>query len=256
MRRLIAFWSWLRIKMSTEKHFITVNGLHVEVVRKNIKNLHLGVYPPNGRIRVAAPLAVNDEAVRLAVVGKLGWIKRKQAEFEEQPRQSQREMVSGESHYFMGQRYRLNVVEHNRPSWIELRGIASMDLYVRLGTDQAHREAVLDKWYRRQLKEMIPGLLAKWEAVVGEQAAEWGVKKMRTRWGSCNIRARRIWLNLELVKKPIQCLEYVIVHELVHLLERGHNDRFKGLMDQFMPQWRLQRDLLNKAPLGHDEWEY
>jgi predicted metal-dependent hydrolase len=256
MRRLIAFSNWLRTKMNTEKHFITVNGLQVEVVRKNIKNLHLGVYPPNGRIRVAVPLTVNDEAVRLAVVGKLGWIKRKQAEFEDQPRQSQREMVSGESHYFMGRRYRLNVVEHNGRSRVGLRCISTIDLYVREGVGQAQREAVLERWYRRQLKEMIPALLAKWENVVGVQAAEWGVKKMRTRWGSCNIKARRIWLNLELVKKPIQCLEYVIVHELAHLLERRHNDRFKGLMDQFMPQWRLQRDLLNKAPLGHDEWAY
>lgn len=241
--------------MTTRRHHIEVSGVSVEVVRKEIKNLHLGVYPPEGRVRVAVPLKIDDEAVRLAVISKLGWIKRKQKEFAEQPRQSQREMVSGESHYYLGQRYRLNVIEHSGANLVRLKG-KTIDLYVRPNADQARREAVLSQWYRQQIKDLIPELLARWEPVVGVQAAEWGVKKMKTRWGTCNIGARRIWLNLELAKKPIQCLEYILVHELVHLLERRHNDRFRDLMDQFLPQWRLHRDILNKAPLGHEEWGY
>lgn len=241
--------------MTTKRHFIEVSGIPIEVVRKKIKNLHLGVYPPEGRVRVAVPLRVDDDAVRLAVISKLGWIKRKQAEFSAQPRQSQREMVSGESHYYLGQRYRLNVIEHTGANQVDVKS-KTIDLYVRPDADQARRDAVLSQWYRQQIKSLIPDLLAKWEPVIGVQVEDWGVKKMKTRWGTCNISARRIWINLELAKKPIQCLEYIVIHELVHLLERRHNDRFRDLMDKYMPQWRLQREVLNKAPLGHEEWEY
>ena len=241
--------------MNTEKHQITVSGLTVEVVRKAIKNLHLGVYPPHGRVRVAVPLAVSDEAVRLAVIGKLAWIKRQQAKFEAQPRQSRREMVRGESHYFLGQRYRLRVIEHHAAGKVVLRN-ASIDLYVRPETSADQREQVVQRWYRSQLKALIPSLLDKWQLVLGVQVADWGIKKMKTKWGACTIDARRIWINLELAKKPVQCLEYIIVHELVHLIERHHNDRFQKLMDQFMPQWRLHREELNRGPLGYENWDY
>ena len=237
-------------------HQITVNGLVVDVVRKDIKNLHLAVYPPNGRVRVAAPLRVDDEAVRLAVISRMAWIKRHQAKFEGQERQSAREYVSGESHYFQGRRYLLNVVYHDAPPKVIIRNKTTLDLFVRTGSDAAKRERVLVAWYRKQLKEMIPPLIAKWEAIMGVQVAEWGVKRMKTRWGSCNIEAHRIWVNLELVKKPVHCLEYIIVHEMVHLLERLHNDRFTEHMDKFMPQWRFFREELNKAPLGYATWEY
>ena len=240
--------------MSTESHQITIGDLTVEVVRKDIKNLHLGVYPPNGRVRVAAPLVISDEAVRLAVIGKLGWIKRQQARFEAQPRQSQREMVNGESHYFLGQRYRLRVLAYTGPPRIRCNGADFLDLFVRSETTAAQRRRVLEDWYRDQLRGQIPALLAQWQPVLGVAAAEWGIKKMKTRWGSCNISARRVWFNLELAKKPVRCLEYVVVHELVHLLERNHNDRFKALMDQHLPTWRACRDELNRAPLGHEQW--
>ena len=240
--------------MRIEPHYMTVSDLTVEVVRKNIKNLHLGVYPPNGRVRVATPLLISDEAVRLAVIGKLGWIKRQQAKFEAQPRQSQREMVSGESHYFLGRRYRLRVVETNAPVKVVLQGNTVLELHVRPATTTEERERALQSWYREQLKLLIPPLLAKWQPVLGVVANDWGVKKMKTRWGSCNIRARHVWFNLELVKKPAQCLEYVVVHELLHLLERNHNDRFKALMDAYLPHWRLIREELNNAPLGHEQW--
>ncbi len=238
------------------KHRIVISGLTVEVVRKAIKNLHLGVYPPHGRVRVAVPLAVNDDAVRLAVIGKLGWIKQQRAKFEAQPRQSQREMVSGESHYFLGQRYRLRVIEHQGAGRVVLRKKTMIDLYVRPDTGAGQREAVLQHWYREQLKAQIPLLLEKWQPLLGVQVADWGIKRMKTKWGSCNANARRIWLNLELAKKPVQCLEYILVHELMHLLERHHNDRFMALMDKHMPAWRLCRDELKQMPLGHEAWSY
>lgn len=227
----------------------------MSVVRKRIKNLHLGVYPPSGRVRVAAPLAVSDEAVRLAVIGKLGWIRRQQARFEAQARQPAPELVSGESHYLLGRRYRLRVIEGARGSLVECRG-AAIELHVARGAGLRERERVLHEWYRRQLKALVPPLLAKWQPRLGVEAREWGVKRMKTRWGSCNPRARRIWLNLELAKKPPHCLEYVLVHELAHLIERGHGARFVGIMDQLMPSWRAYRRELNAAPLAHENWEY
>jgi len=222
-------------------------------VRKAIKNLHLGVYPPSGRVRVAVPMLIDDEVVRLAVISKLGWIRRKQKTLAEQPRQSQREMVTGESHYFQGRRYRLRVIEHNSPPRVALKGKA-LALYVRPGADTTRREVILNEWARRELKILLPELIAKWESIIGVQVAEWGIKKMKTRWGTCNVTARRIWLNLELAKKPPQCLEYILVHEMIHLLERHHNDRFKDFMNSFMPQWRLYKAELNRAPLGHEAW--
>ena len=193
---------------------------------------------------------------RLVVLDKLGWIKRQRAQFARQPRQSEREMVNGESHYFLGQRYRLRVhVQEGKPR-VAVRGVASLDLFVRPGTAPDQREAVLLAWHREQLKVLASGLLAQWQPAVGVQVAAWGVKKMKTKWGSCNAEARRIWLNLELAKKPVQCLEYIVVHELVHLLERRHSDQFSALMDRHLPDWRSRRALLNGAPLGHEEWGY
>lgn len=235
---------------------ITVSGIPVEVVRKDIKNLHLGVYPPMGRVRVAAPLVVNDEAVRLAIIDKLGWIKRQRAQFAKQPRQSEREMVNGESHYFLGRRYRLRVHEVDAPGRVALRGVASMDLFVRPGSSAGKREAVLQDWHRASLRSVITDLLAHWQPKLGVQATHWGIKKMKTKWGSCNVSARRIWLNLELAKKPVQCLEYIVVHELVHLLERNHTERFTALMDRHLPDWRNRREVLNSSPLGHEAWGY
>ncbi len=242
--------------MSTEKHQIIVNGLIIDVVRKNIKNLHLGVYPPAGRIRVAAPLHINDEAVRLFTISKFAWIKRQQAKFESQERQSAREFVSGESHYFQGHRYLLNVVYRVGTPTVNVRNNKIIDLFVRTDSDTTERERILITWYRRRLKEEITPLIAKWEPIIGVQVAEWGVKQMKTRWGTCNIKAQRIWLNLELIKKPVHCLEYVVVHEMIHLLERNHNERFMAYMNRFMPLWRHYREELNRAPLGHEDWEY
>ena len=242
--------------MTTETHHLTVGGIKVEVVRKDIKNLHLGVYPPHGRVRVAAPLVVKDDAVRLAVIDKLGWIKRQRAKFAQQPRQSQREMVNGESHYFLGQRYRLRVHEQDGPARVALRGVANLDLFVRKSTNHDQREIILLRWHREQLKTLIPPLLDKWQRILGVKVANWGVKKMKTKWGSCNPATRRVWFNLELAKKPVLCLEYIVVHELVHLLERHHDERFMALMEKHMPQWRMYRKMLSVTPLGHEDWDH
>jgi predicted metal-dependent hydrolase len=242
--------------MSIEQHQITVNDLVVDVVRKDIKNLHLGVYPPAGRIRVAAPLRINDEAVRLFTLSRLPWIRRQQEKFQGQERQTEREFITGESHYYQGRRYLLNVVYRDATPSVNVSNNKTLDLCVRPGSDIRERERVLTTWYRRQLKEQIVPLLARWEAIIGVQVAAWGVKQMKTKWGTCTIEARRIWLNLELAKKAPHCLEYVIVHELVHLLERHHNARFEAYMNRFMPLWRHYREELNRAPLGHATWAY
>ena len=244
--------------MTTEdKSFcLDIRGIAVEVVHKDIKNLHVGVYPPNGRVRVAAPLRLDDEAVRLAVISRLGWIRRRRAEFERQERQSRREFVTGESHYFKGRRYRLNVTEHDGRPTLRLLNNTTMELRARPGDKRDTREAVLYQWYRCQLRNQLPPLLAKWEPKVGVTVDDLRIKKMKTRWGSCNIEAKRVWLNLELAKKPVSCLEYIVVHELVHLIERAHNDRFQALMDRLLPQWRMYRDELNRAPLAHADWRY
>lgn len=182
---------------------------------------------------------MTDDNVRLAVISRLRWIRQQQAAFETQPRQSPREMVTGESHYVFGQRYRLEVIERSGRHEVILSPGHKLQLFVQPGTSLQNRRLALNNWYRQQLKRRIPELLTHWQPIVGQFLADWGIKRMKTKWGSCNIRQRRIWLNLELAKKPVECLEYVLVHELVHLHERHHSDRLKALMDKFMPQWQL-----------------
>jgi predicted metal-dependent hydrolase len=240
--------------MTTDQHrvsgHITVSGIRVQIERKDIKNLHLGVYPPNGRVRVAVPLVITDDAVRLAVIDKLGWIRRQRSKFVEQQRQSAREMVNGESHYFLGRRFRLRVHEQPGKQYVAVRGVASLDLFINPGRTTAQRQAVLWRWYREQLHSIALLLIAQWEAILGVEVAAWGIKRMKTKWGSCNPASKRLWLNLELAKKPEPCIEYIVVHELLHLLERNHTERFRALLDQHLPNWQHTRDLLNKLPLG------
>lgn len=240
--------------MSTDRRHLNVGGLTVEVVRKPIKNLHLGVYPPDGRVRVAAPLRVKDESVRLAIVDKLGWIKRQRVQFAAQLRQSTREMVNGESHWFMGRRLRLRVHERDAPPRVALRSMATLDLFVRPGAGVAQREAALANWYRQQLRARVPALLVRWQRRLGVQVSAWGIKRMKTKWGSYSANSRRIWLNLELAKKPERCLEYIIVHELAHCRYRRHDNEFMALLDRHLPTWREIRKTLNASPLGADKW--
>jgi len=244
------------VKTSEELSKLIVSGICVEVVRKDIKNLHLGVYPPEGHVRVAVPMHIDDERVRLAVISKLSWIRKQQADFKAQPRQTEREMVTGESHFFMGRRYRLEVIKRNGKHEIFKKGHNKLILYVKPNTSLSKRQLVFNEWYREQLKILIPEMLSSWQEKIGVTVNDWGIKKMKTKWGSCNIEKKRIWLNLDLAKKPVECLEYILVHEMVHLLERHHNDKFRAYMDKFMPQWVQYRRLLNTAPLTHEDWKY
>jgi hypothetical protein len=225
---------------------IKLGNIAIEVVKKDIKNSHITVYSPNGRVRITTPFRINDETVRLYAISKLAWIKKQQARLQAQKKPPENKYISGESHYFKGQRYVLMLNEHNAAPQVMIRDNKYLVLYIREGSTKLQRENVLKAWYRQELKKDIPVLMAKWQAIIGVKVEDWGVKAMRTKWGTCNIRAKRIWLNLELAKKPPDCLEYIIVHEMVHLLERLHNQKFKAYMDHFMPQWRLYQDELNK----------
>ena len=224
---------------------ITIGNIDIDLIRKNIKNIHLSVYPPDGRVRLAVPERMNDEAVRLFATSKLAWITKQRKKFSEQDRQTAREFVSGESHYYFGTRYLLNVVETTGKQHIELRGNKYIDLYVRPESTVEKREKIMSDWYRQSLKKVIPDYIKKWEEIMGVTVNDWGVKLMKTKWGTCNVKDKRIWINLELAKKNPQCLEYIIVHEMVHLLERHHNEKYKAYMDKFLPNWKSIKDELN-----------
>ena len=242
--------------MTETKVLKIIPELSIDVVRKDIKNMHLAVYPPNGRVRVAAPQRIDDEAVRLFAISRLGWIKRQQRKFATQDRQSPRQYKDRESHYFQGKRFLLRVIEHDAPPKVIIKTKTYLDLFVRPDTTTEQRETIVNEWYRAELKKLIPSLIEKWSAQIGVTVNDWQVKQMKTKWGTCNIEKQRIWVNLELAKKPIPCLEYLIVHELVHLLERHHNDRFLTLMEKYMPQWKFYKEELNRLPVSHGEWTY
>jgi len=235
---------------------ITISDIKIDVVRKNIKNIHLSVHPPNGRVRISVPNQLNEDAIRLYTISKLGWIKKQQRKFEGQERQTPREYKDRESHYFQGKRYLLNVIESNSTPKANLRSVKYIDLYVRPGSTVEKKEAVLNKWYRDRLREIIPDIISKWEKILNVEVKEFGIKQMKTKWGTCNTKAKRIWINLELAKKPLHCLEYIVVHEMVHLLERHHNERFLAYMNKFIPQWKQYKRELNRFPVSHSEWGY
>jgi predicted metal-dependent hydrolase len=227
---------------------INVSGLDIIIERKDIKNLHIGVYPPNGKIRVATPLKLNDEAVRLAVVSRLSWIKRQQQNFLNQARQTKREMLSGESHYLFGKRYLLDL-KFSSKKYELVKKHSKLELYVKENTAVENRYKVLEKFYRENLKNEITKLIEKWQKIIGVEISSWKIQKMKTKWGSCNIELKRLIFNLELVKVPLECIEYIVVHELLHLLERHHNDNFKSLMDKYLSDWQSRKESLKMCEL-------
>ena len=227
---------------------IQLGDITIEVTQKDIKNVHLSVYPPFGQVKIAAPLRMNLDTIRIYAITKLSWIRKQQSKIKAQKREAPREYLTKESHYYLGKRYLLKVIEHNLPPIVKLKH-NTIELYVRFGTDTAKRKDILDEWYRSKLKEIIPSIITKWESVLKVEVNHFGIKKMKTKWGTCNIESQRIWLNLELAKKPIICLEYIIIHEMTHLLERNHNTRFVALMNQFMPNWKEVKEELNLLPL-------
>lgn len=241
--------------MSTEQAgTLDVGGVRVSIIRKAVKNLHLAVYPPDGWVRAAVPLGVSDEVVRAAVIDKLRWIRLQQAAMKEQARQSERELVSGETHFVLGQRYLLEVVEADGPGEVRLTQRRRLELRTPAGLDRDAKERLINAWYRARLKETVTPMIAKWEKLLGVEVASVGIKRMKTRWGSCNGTARRVWFNLELAKKDPASIEYVVVHELSHLIVRNHDARFVSLMDRHLPQWRTIRDALNALPLAEERW--
>lgn len=225
-----------------------IDDLQIDVVRKNIKHLYIRVYPPNGEVRIICPQQIDESTIRQFVTTKIDWIRKKQVKFQTQPRKPIRECVSGEIYYFKGDRYTINVIYHQAAPKVIIEQ-SDLNLYVRYGSISEQRSQIVRNWYRQQLKAELPSLITKWEQIIDVKVNDWGIKKMRTRWGTCNVQARRIWLNLELIKLPHHCLEYVVVHELVHLLERKHNQRFWGFMTKFMPHWRQYQSELNRFPL-------
>lgn len=237
------------------KATLDLGDFRAEVVRKAIKHVHLSVYPPDGRVRIAAPAGMELETIRLFAIAKLAWIKRQQRKILAQERETPRELLDRESHYVWGKRYLLKVVEKEAAPAVEL-GHSSLLLQVRPGCDAARRQEILDAWYREQVRQAVPALLEKWQPLIGVRAGKIFVQRMRTRWGSCNPASGHLRLNTDLAKKPPECLEYIVVHELTHLLEPTHNTRFASLMEHFLPHWRQVRDALNRLPVRHEDWTY
>lgn len=234
---------------------IHLGDLAVDVVRKDIKNVHLSVRPPTGRVTIAAPSRMTLDTIRVFAISKLAWIRQQQRKLQEQERETPREFLPRESHYVWGRRYLLTVIEGDRPTTVTLSH-SRMVLRVRIGADRAKRQAILDEWYREQIKQAVPSLIAKWAPLMDVKVARFHVQRMKTKWGSCNVAARAIRLNTDLAKKPRECLEYLVVHEMAHLREPTHNARFVALMDRFIPKWRSFREALNRLPVRHENWGY
>jgi len=238
-------------KKSTISTNIVLNDIPIQLERKSIKNINIVVYAPDGRVRVAAPLQLTDREIHQAIGSRLSWIQKKQLFFQARPRPPKREMITGAYHYVFGKEYQLEVIERRGRHEIVLSNHDTLQLFVNPGTLTENRALVLKEWYRSQLKIVITELLNIWQPIIGKQVNSWTIRKMKTKWGCCHTKKRRIWLNLELAKKPISCIEYILVHELVHLWEPLHNERFYTYMDKFLPQWRQESDLIDSIPLSH-----
>lgn len=227
-----------------------IGDLPVEIVKKKIKNLHLAVLPPDGRVRVSAPETLSDEAIILFTKTKIGWIRKQQEKFQNQPRLTERQYVSGETLYVWGKQYFLQVDYSYKGNALVLSGDKAL-LTVRRESTAKQREAFVNEWYRGLLKEQIEKYLPIWEQRTGLHCSAWQTKYMTTRWGTCNTKTGKIWLNLQLAKKPPECLEYVILHELTHLKIRNHGKDFVAFMDEHMPYWREIRKNLNDSTLDY-----
>ena len=234
---------------------IHLGDMAVDVVRKDIKNVHLSVHPPTGRVTIAAPTRMTLDTIRVFAISKLAWIRQQQRKLQAQERETPREFLPRESHYVWGRRYLLTVIEGDQPATVTLSH-SRIVLRVRPGADRAKRQAILDEWYREQIKKAVPPLVAKWEPLMDVKVARIHVQRMKTKWGSCNAAAGAIRLNTDLAKKPRECLEYLVVHEMAHLREPTHNARFVALMDRFMPKWQSFREALNRLPVRHEHWGY
>lgn len=233
---------------------INLGDIELDVVQKDIQNIHLSVHPPTGRVTVSAPLHLKPDTIRVFALSKLGWIKKQQKKFREQERETPREMFDRESHFVWGKRYLMKLIEEKGPPGITISP-SWLQLHAKPGSEPEHRRKILEDWYRERIKERIQEIVTEWELKIGVKVERIFVQRMKTKWGSCNAKAKSIRINLELAKKPPECLEYIVVHEMVHILEPTHNKRFMALMDNFMPNWKDYREQLNRLPVGHEEWE-
>lgn len=236
-------------------HTLTIGNLTIDIVKKEIKNIHLSVYPPHGKVRVSAPLHMELDMIRLYIISRLAWIRKHQKKMQGQSREAKRDYLSNESHYYLGKRYLLNVNAESSVNSVRLLH-RQIQLNIRANADREKKKDVLDTWYRKQLKTIVQQKITKWEPIMTVKVNEFGIKKMKTKWGTCNREAGRIWINLELAKKPIQCIEYIVVHEMVHFLERNHTDLFVTLMNNYLPNWREIKEELNRLPVSHVDWDY
>jgi predicted metal-dependent hydrolase len=234
---------------------VQLGDIKIEVELKNIKNIHLSVYPPNGKVRIAAPERMSLDTIRIYAISKLGWIKKQQAKLRGAERETRRDYVTKENQYFLGKRYLLTVMINNSKPLVYIKHNRFV-LQVRPKTNRAKRKEIIESWYREQLKELVPKLINQHQKVMNVMVDEFAVRKMKTKWGTCNREAGRIWFNLELAKKPIECIEYIVVHEMVHFLERAHNSRFIAYMDKYLPDWKSRKQLLNRLPVSHIDWDY
>ncbi len=223
---------------------ISINGIPVEVEKKRIKNMYLRILPPEGRLHISAPLRMSEEEICRFVMAKQEWIKRQQARISVLHEHQEPEYITGERISVWGKPCQLEVVEALSHSRVEAAG-DKVVLYVKQGSTREQREKLLNQWYRKSLEAEVPRLLEQWERIIRVRTSGYSLRNMETRWGSCNVRTGKICLNLQLAGKPYDCLEYVVVHELVHLLEKSHNSVFKGYMDRFLPQWRNLKKILN-----------
>ncbi len=234
---------------------LKLGNITVDVVLKDIKNVHLSVHPPTGRVRISAPARMNLDTIRVFAISKLDWIKKQQERLRDQERETAREYLDRESHYVWGRRYLLKVIESDEAPAVELKH-SRMFLRVRPAARRDKKEMILAEWYRYLIKTAVPPIISKWESVMGVKVERVFVRQMKTRWGSCNPRAKSIRLNTDLAKKPPECLEYIVVHEMAHLQEPTHNTRFIALLERFIPRWRFYRDQLNQLPVRHEDWKY
>jgi predicted metal-dependent hydrolase len=234
---------------------ITIVNIPIDVFHKNIKNVHLSVYPPSGKVRISAPVHMNPETIRIFAISKLGWIKRQQATLNKQERETPREYLDRESHYYLGRRYLMKLVDHKQAAGVFIKH-DTIEVHQRGGSAPSKAKNALQIWYREEIRRIGGEFIKKWEPKIGVEVSEYGIKLMKTKWGTCNSAERRIWLNLELAKKPVECIEYIVVHEMVHIVERKHDDNFIRLMNKHLPKWKFYREELNRSPLRHENWTY
>lgn len=239
-----------------EKQIISIRDIPVQVFKRGVKNLHLSVLPPIGRVRVTAPLKMSDEAIRMSVISRFPWIKKQQVKFKAQERQTIREYVSGESHYFMGKSYRLKLETTDEKPAVIIKGKTQIVMHVAKSSSVEKQGELITKWYRVQLRGVLDKYIPKWEKKMKVKITKVGIRHMKTRWGSCNQPKKTIWLNLELIKKPSSCIEYVLVHEFCHLKEKKHNDAFLELINKYLPKWKMFKEELNRMPLAYEKWSY